>query len=229
MGQIKLLVVDDDSDIREMIGTYFKMAGFLVTLAANGEEGLKLAKENDYHIIILDLMMPKMDGYSMLEKLREVKNTPVILLTAKGDQISKIKGFTKGCDDYIVKPFDFTELSLRIQAILKRANNLGIQEKSNILTVKDLEIDIEGHCVKKNGIELELTLKEYEILYLLASNKGKVYSTKMIYELIWKEPFLENDNSVTAHIRNLRDKIGDKVKDYRYIKTIWGAGYKIEK
>lgn len=229
MMQKNMLVVDDDVDIREMIGTYFTREGYKVWFASDGEEGLELAKQNNYSIILLDIMMPKMDGYAMLANLRLFNDTPVILLTAKGEQMSKVKGFTKGCDDYIVKPFDFAELSLRIQAILKRVNSAVIKEEPNILIVKDLIIDLEGHSVRKNGGELELTSKEYEILRILSSNRGRVYSTKMLYELIWKEPFLENDNSVITHMRNLRDKIGDKVKDSRYIKTIWGAGYKIEK
>lgn len=229
MMQNNMLVVDDDADIREMLGTYFTREGYKVWFASDGEKGLELAKQNNYAIILLDIMMPQMDGYAMLANLRLFCDTPVILLTAKGEQMSKVKGFTKGCDDYIVKPFDFAELSLRIQAILKRVNRVIIKEESNIIIVKDLKIDLEGHSVKKNGKELELTSKEYEILRILASNRGRVYSTKMLYELIWKESFLENDNSVITHMRNLRDKIGDKVKDSRYIKTIWGAGYKIEK
>lgn len=229
MIQKSMLVVDDDADIREMISTYFMREGYKVYFASDGKEGLELSKQNNYDIILLDIMMPRMDGYTMLSNLRLFCDTPVILLTAKGEQLSKVKGFTKGCDDYIVKPFDFAELSLRIQAILKRINTIVIKEEQNILIVKDLKIDLEGHSVKKDGKELELTSKEYEILRILASNRGRVYSTKMLYELIWKEPFLENDNSVITHIRNLRDKIGDKVKDSRYIKTIWGAGYKIEK
>jgi len=229
MIQKNMLVVDDDADIREMIGTYFTREGYTVWLACNGEEGLELARHNNYAIILLDVMMPQMDGYTMLVNLRLFSDTPVIFLTAKGEQLSKVKGFTKGCDDYIIKPFDFAELSLRIQAILKRVNNTFIKEESNILIVKDLRIDLDGHSVKKNGKELELTSKEYEILRILSMNRGRVYSTKMLYELIWKDSFLENDNSVITHMRNLRDKIGDKVKNSKYIKTIWGVGYKIEK
>lgn len=229
MTQKNMLVVDDDADIREMIGTYFTREGYTVWLACDGEDGLELAKHNNYAIILLDVMMPQMDGYTMLVNLRLFSDTPVIFLTAKDEQLSKVKGFTKGCDDYIVKPFDFAELSLRIQAILKRVNNVVIEAESNILIVKDLRINLDGHSVRKNGRELDLTSKEYEILRILSTNRGRVYSTKMLYELIWKDPFLENDNSVVTHMRNLRDKIGDKVKDGRYIKTIWGVGYKIEK
>lgn len=175
-----MLVVDDDADIREMIGTFFSREGYTVWFASDGEEGLELTKQNKYSIILLDVMMPQMDGYTMLANLRRFSDTPVILLTAKGEQISKVKGFTKGCDDYIVKPFDFAELSLRIQAILKRVNSAAIKEESNIIIVKDLRIDLEGHSVKKNEKELDLTSKEYQILRILASNRGRVYSSKML-------------------------------------------------
>lgn len=225
----KLLIVDDDADIREMLGNYFVREGLDIVYACNGEEGLEIIKREQVSLILLDIMMPKMDGYRMLTKLREFSDTPVILLTAKGEQIDKIKGFTKGCDDYVVKPFDFAELSLRIQAILKRVNTTKVSEKNDILKVKDLEINLVEHTVHKSGIEILLTPKEFQILSTLASNKGRVYSTKMLYELIWKEPFLENDNSVIVHMRNLREKLGDKVKEGKYIKTIWGTGYKVEK
>lgn len=224
-----MLIVDDDADIREMLGTYFKREGFEIIYACNGKEGLEKVRQDGVTLILLDIMMPQMDGYTMLFELRKFSETPVILLTAKGEQISKIKGFTKGCDDYVVKPFDFAELSLRVQAILKRSLRDKETVENAALRVKDLEINVGEHSVYKGGREVILTPKEYDILYVLASHKGRVYSTKMLYELIWKEPFLENDNSVITHMRNLREKIGDKVKEGKYIKTIWGVGYKVEK
>jgi DNA-binding response OmpR family regulator len=226
---IKLLIVDDDSDIREMIKKYFEREGYEVLCTSNGKEGIELTRKNQFTIILLDVMMPQMDGYTMLTQLRTFCDTPVILLTAKGEQLSKIKGFTKGCDDYVVKPFDFAELSLRIQAILKRTNFVQNDNENTILRVKDLIINMAEHSVYKDKEEVILTPKEYEILCMLATNKGRVYSSKMLYESIWKESFLENDNSVITHMRNLREKIGDKAKEGQYIKTIWGVGYKIEK
>lgn len=224
----KILIVDDDLDIREMLGNYFAKEGYETAYAENGEEGLELIRGQDFSLVLLDIMMPKMDGYTMLAKLREFSETPVILLTAKGQQMDKIKGFTKGCDDYVVKPFDFTELSLRVTAILKRAKGCS-KSGNDILRIKDLEINTVEHTVIKGSEEIILTPKEFEILCTLASNKGRVYSTKMLYELLWKNTFLENDNSVTVHMRNLRDKLGDKIKESKYIKTIWGTGYKVEK
>jgi DNA-binding response OmpR family regulator len=225
---INILIVDDDLDIREMLGNYFSREGYEIDYACDGEEGLLIAKKKPFSLIILDIMMPKMDGYAMLANLRKFCDTPVILLTAKGQQMDKIKGFTKGCDDYVVKPFDFTELSLRVFAILKRTSYIKVAEAS-ILKIKDLEINYLEHTVQRCGEEIILTPKEFEILCTLASNKGRVYSTKMLYELIWKDTFLENDNSVIVHMRNLRDKLSDKVKEGKYIKTIWGMGYKVEK
>jgi DNA-binding response OmpR family regulator len=226
--QNKILIVDDDLDIREMLENYFSREGYAVDHACNGEEGLEILKKTPFSLILLDIMMPKMDGYIMLSKLREFCDTPVILLTAKGEQTDKIKGFTKGCDDYVVKPFDFAELSLRVLAILKRTATT-ITDTKNILKVKDLEINLLEHTVQKGGEEIILTPKEFEILSTLASNKGRVYSTKVLYELIWRDTFMENDNSVIVHMRNLREKLGDKVKEGKYIKTIWGMGYKVEK
>ncbi|MBN3410321.1 DNA-binding response regulator [Clostridium botulinum] len=223
-----ILIIDDDTDIREMLINYFTKEGYLVGHACNGEEGLEVLKTNSFSLIILDVMMPKMDGYTMLIKLREYSNIPVILLTAKDQQIDKIKGFINGCDDYVVKPFDFTELSLRVMAILKRSKNNN-SSCENIIRVKDIEINSLAHTVKKDNIEIILTPKEYEILYTLASNKDRIYSTKILYELLWKDSFMQNDNTVTMHIKNLRNKLGDNLKEGRYIKTVWGVGYKIEK
>ncbi|MBU3217281.1 response regulator transcription factor [Clostridium estertheticum] len=225
----KILIVDDDLDIREMLGNYFSREGYEIDYACDGEEGLEITKKKSFSLLLLDIMMPKMDGYVMLANLRSFCDTPVILLTAKGEQTDKIKGFIKGCDDYVVKPFDFAELSLRVLAILKRTSTINGLDADIILKIKDLEINLLEHTVQKCGEKIILTPKEFEILSTLASNKGRVYSTKVLYELIWKETFLENDNSVIVHMRNLREKLGDKVKKGKYIKTIWGMGYKIEK
>lgn len=226
--QNTLLIVDDDADIREMLGNYFSRENYVVEYACNGKQGLNKVKNHTYDVILLDIMMPEMDGYTMLEELRRFSNVPVILLTAKGEQMSKIKGFTKGCDDYVMKPFDLAELSLRIQAIQRRVMDKSIKN-ADVITIKDIQIHTQEHLVRKQNEVIELTPKEYDILCLLASNKGRVYSTKMLYEQIWKDTFLENDNSVITHIRNLREKIGDNAKEGTYIKTVWGVGYKVEK
>ena len=227
--QNKLLIVDDDADILELLGNYFVKENYKVDFVNNGKQGLEKLKANDYDTVLLDVMMPEMDGYTMLEKLREFSDIPVILLTAKGEQMSKIKGFTKGCDDYVVKPFDLAELSFRIQAVQKRIIKENNSSCETVILVKDIRINTEEHTVYKSENIIELTPKEYDILCLLATNRGRVYSTKMIYEMIWKDSFMENDNSVITHIRNLREKIGDNARNGIYIKTVWGVGYKIEK
>lgn len=225
----KILIVDDDDDIREIMYSYFSKEGYNVKTAEDGIKALEMLRTQMFSLVLLDVMMPNMDGYETLNKMRTFTNIPVIFLTAKGEQMDKILGFTKGCDDYVVKPFDFTELSFRIAAILKRTVKETFDKKNYILNVRDLEINPKEFTVKKRGEDIKLTVKEFEILHLLASNKGRVYSTKAIYELIWKDNFLENDKTVLVHMRNLREKIGDKFKDSKYIKTIWGVGYKIEK
>lgn len=225
----KILIVDDDNDIREMMFDYFFKEGYEVKCAENGCKALEFIRSDNFSLVLLDIMMPNLDGYETISKMREFTDIPVIFLTAKGEQMDKVSGFIKGCDDYVVKPFDFTELSFRIRAILKRTCKNFDKDEKCILKVKDLEINQEEYSVKKGEKYIRLTPKEFEILYILASNKGRVYSTKTIYELVWKDAFLENDNSVLVHIRNLREKIGDKFKESRYIKTIWGVGYKIEK
>lgn len=225
----KILIVDDDDDIREIMYSYFSKEGYNVKTAEDGIKALEMLRTQMFSLVLLDVMMPNMDGYETLNKMRTFTNIPVIFLTAKGEQMDKILGFTKGCDDYVVKPFDFTELSFRIAAILKRTVKETFGKKNYILNVRDLEINHKEFTVKKRGEDIKLTVKEFEILHLLASNKGRVYSTKAIYELIWKDNFLENDKTVLVHMRNLREKIGDKFKDSKYIKTIWGVGYKIDK
>lgn len=223
-----ILIIDDDDDIRNMLINYFQKEGYPVYNASDGEKGLEILKSKPVSLIILDIMMPKMDGYTMLSKLRKFSKLPVILLTAKDQQMDKIRGFIAGCDDYIVKPFDFTELSLRVLAVLRRAK-AGNTLQNHMLKIRDIEINTLEHTVKKDNVEVVLTPKEYEILYTLASNRGRVYSTRTLYEIIWKDTFLENDNTVTMHVKNLRRKLGDSVKQGKYIKTIWGVGYKIEK
>ncbi|GAA0064926.1 response regulator transcription factor [Clostridium sp. CTA-1] len=224
----KILIIDDDGDIRNMLKNYLGKEGYKIYTAKNGEEGIKLFKSFEISIVLIDIMMPKINGYDTLCKLREISQVPVIMITAKGQQSDKVLGFIKGCDDYLVKPFDLTELSFRIRAILRRTN-ITDEEDNDKIYINDLEIIVDEFTVLKNGQRLKLTKKEFEILVLLASNKGKVFSPNVIYETVWNDSYIENDNSVLTHIRNLREKIGDRAKNSKYIKTIWGVGYSIEK
>lgn len=223
----RILIIEDDIDISLMIKEYLSKEGHCVLINNSGLEGLETFKKEEVDIVILDVMIPDMDGYSILSNLRKMSCVPVIMLTAKGSQMDKIIGFKKGCDDYIVKPFDLIELNLRINAILRRGSNIN-QSKSTII-YKDLTVDKEAYSVYKSEKEIKFTRKEFDILLLLLENKGKIYTSEMIYNIIWNEDYLENDNSVITHIRNIREKLGDKVKESIYIKTIWGVGYKIEK
>lgn len=225
----KILIVDDDKDISYMLKNYLSSEVCDIRVCHDGLQGVNAVKEWGPSIVLLDVMMPHMDGYTALTKIREFSNVPVILLTAKGQQVDKAMGFIKGCDDYMVKPFDLTELSFRIKAILKRVSLSEVRVEDTAIRIKDLEILKEEFRVIKNGEDLKLTKKEFDILVLLASNKGRIYSSKNIYEALWNDVFLENDNAVLTHMRNLREKIGDSVKDGKYIKTIWGVGYKVEK
>ena len=224
----KILIIEDDIDIAVMVKEYLSKDGYKVYIASDGMEGLRVLKEDKISLVLLDVMMPKLDGYETLTRIRKFSNIPIIMVTAKGQQLDKVKGFKNGCDDYIVKPFDLVELSLRISAILRRSMMKNINGISKIV-YKDLIIDKEAFEILKNGHEIKLTKKEFEILKLLMENQGKVYTSENIYNIVWNEEYLCNDNSVITHIRNLREKIGDKVKDSIYIKTIWGVGYKVEK
>ena len=222
----KILVIEDDDDIREMLQNYFKKDGYDVVLAEDGAQGVNCAGDEKPDIILLDVMMPVMDGYEALGEIRKFSDVPVIMLTAKGEQMDKVFGFNKGCDDYVVKPFDLIELSLRIKAVLRRGS---VHSLSSEIIYKDLVLNENEFTLYKDGEEIKLTKKEFDILSLLLKNQGKIFSGKNLYESVWNEEYLENDNSVLTHIRNLREKLDDTVKNSRYIKTIWGVGYKIEK
>lgn len=224
----RLLVVEDDMDIALMLKAYLSKEGYELLIANNGQEALKILRENHIDLVLLDVMMPIMDGHETLSKIRGFSSVPVIMLTAKGQQFDKVIGFKKGCDDYIVKPFDLIELSLRVKAILRRGN-INIVSNDLVKEYKDLKINKEDYSVIKSGIDIKLTKKEFDILALLVWNQGRIYSPKTLYEQIWNEPYLDNDNSIITHMRNLREKIGDRVKEGIYIKTIWGVGYKVEK
>lgn len=224
----KILIIDDDEDIRNLLKDYLEKEGYNIHVSKDGKEGIEVFKSFQPEIVLMDILMPNLDGYNTLSKLRKISNVPVIMITAKGQQYDKVLGFIKGCDDYLVKPFDLTELSFRIRAILRRTSN-SKKVKDNKIHVNDLEIIAEEFTVIKGGQRLKLTKKEFKILNLLASNKGRVFSPKSIYESVWNDVYMDNDNSVLTHIRNLREKIGDTAKNSKYIKTIWGVGYSIEK
>ena len=224
-----ILVVDDEKEIRDAIGIYLRGEELNVIQAEDGLQALDILESTIFHVIIFDIMMPKLDGIKTCLKIRESKNIPIIMLSAKGEDSDKILGLNVGADDYITKPFNNLELVARVKSQLRRYDKpLNIESKS-ILKVRDLEIDTEAKKIIIRGEEVKVTATEYKILLLLVSNLGKILSIKEIYENVWEEPFYKSENTVTVHIRRIREKIEINTKEPEYIKVVWGIGYKIEK
>ena len=224
-----ILVVDDDPEIRDIIHVYLRNEGYRVIAAANGEEALDaLEHSGSIHLVILDVMMPKMDGIQTCFKIRGISNVPIIMLSAKEEDIDKITGLTTGADDYMTKPFNPLELLARVRAQLRRQTLMSKEEINDLIIIKDLIIDKSKHSVKKNDKDIPLTPLEFSILELLSSRPGQVFSPEQIYETVWKEPYGYSDNTVMVHIRNLREKIEATPRSPQFIKTVWGVGYKIE-
>lgn len=227
-----ILVVDDDKEIVGAIEIYLKKEGYHIIKAYDGEEAMQKLKENEIHLIILDIMMPKKDGLEALEEIRKDKTIPVILLSAKAEDYDKIGGLNSGADDYITKPFNPLELIARVNSNLRRYVTLGALEGSSnnhkIYQTGELMINDETKQVIVDGKEVKLTATEYNILKFLLKNKGKVYSIPEIYENVWKEEGFGAENIIAVHIRHIREKIEINPKDPKYLKVIWGVGYKIE-
>lgn len=222
----RILVADDDKDIRDLVQIYLQAEGFIIDEAENGEQACQAVKEKNYDLIILDIMMPIMDGIAALIEIRKEHNMPIIFLTAKSEEIDMIKGLTLGADDYIQKPFSSLELIARVKSQLRRYTVFN-NNTNNIIKIDGLEIDTEMHTVLVDGVEKKLTPTEYKILELLARNRNIVFSVEKIYETIWKDKCAVSDTSIMVHITKLRQKIEDDPKNPEYIKTVWGVGYKI--
>ncbi|WP_242143915.1 MULTISPECIES: response regulator transcription factor [unclassified Bacillus cereus group] len=232
MSKETILIVDDEKEIRELIAIYLKNEGYEVLQAGDGEEGLEILKKNKVHLIVLDIMMPKIDGIHMCMKVREIAEMPIIMLSAKTQDMDKILGLTTGADDYVTKPFNPLELIARIKSQLRRymKMNSGISmQNENEIEIGDMKINVATHRVIVTNIEVKLTPREFAILELLARNQGIVMSAEQIYKKVWKEEFFESDSTVMVHIRKIREKIEETPRKPRYIKTVWGVGYKIEK
>lgn len=225
-----ILVVDDEQEIADLVEIYLNNDGFDVIKAYDGEECLEKLKEHpEIRVIILDVMMPKMDGMETCRRIRRTSNIPIIMLSAKTADMDKILGFGTGVDDYVTKPFNPLELTARVKSQLKRYQAIqGMPTSPDVITVRDLEINKSSHRVKRGEKELALTPIEFEILCLLAGNPNRVYSTDEIFEQVWKEQVYEVNNTVMVHIRRLREKIEADPKNPSLIKTVWGVGYKIE-
>ncbi|MFC3748563.1 response regulator transcription factor [Paenibacillus sp. GCM10012306] len=227
-----ILIVDDELEIREALVIYLKSDSVDVFTASNGLEALEILEQETIHLIIMDVMMPQMDGIKATFKIRENKNIPIILLSAKSEANDKIIGLNVGADDYVTKPFDPLELIARVRSQLRRFTNLGsfqMSEGEEILQVRGLVLNKTSKTVEVDGEDVRLTPKEYKILELLMENKGRVFSIVEIYESVWNEPIFASDNTVAVHVRNIREKIEINPKDPKYLKVVWGIGYKIEK
>lgn len=226
---MKVLIVDDDREIVESIAIFLTAEGYTPLKAYNGLEALEMLNENTVHLMILDVMMPRLDGIKTLMKLRETKNIPVILLSAKSEDADKILGLTAGADDYVTKPFNPSELMARVRSQLRRYTSLGSIEKSMKEIVSGgLSINTETRCVKVDGEEVRLTPIEYKILELLAKNRGRVFSAEEIYRRVWNEDTVVGDNTIAVHVRHIREKIEINPKEPRYLKVVWGIGYKLD-
>ena len=226
---MNILVVDDDREIVESIGIFLHGEGYKVLKAYNGMEALEVLSENEIHLMILDIMMPKLDGIKTLMKLRESRNIPVILLSAKSEDNDKIFGLTAGADDYVTKPFSPSELMARVKSQLRRYTTLGsIGKQNGEIVIDGLCVNTEQKTVKVDGENVRLTPVEYKILELLVRNRGRVFSAEDIYANVWNEDSIVGDNTIAVHVRHIREKIEINPKEPRYLKVVWGVGYKIE-
>ncbi len=230
MATYKVLVVDDDKEIRDAIEIYLKNEGIIVLKAKDGIEAIEVLNEETIHLIVLDIMMPRQDGIATAFKIREQKNIPIIMLSAKSEDTDKILGLQVGADDYVTKPFNPLELIARVKSQLRRYVTLGTFEGgSKVIDLHGLTIDPSAKEVTVNAETIKLTPIEYRIVELLMKNAGRVFSISEIYERVWKEPGINAENTVAVHIRKIREKIEIDPKNPRYLKVVWGIGYKIEK
>uniref|UniRef100_UPI004056A360 response regulator transcription factor n=1 Tax=Acetatifactor sp. TaxID=1872090 RepID=UPI004056A360 len=225
-----ILICDDEKDIVNALKIYLNDANYTLFEAFNGKEALEVIRQQDIHLVLLDIMMPEMDGIQAMVKIRETSNVPIILLTAKSEDADKVLGLTVGADDYITKPFNPIEVSARVKSQLRRYMQLGGGVvKSDVLRVGGIELDDKEKTVTLDGEAVALTPTEYDILKLLMQNPGQVFSPKEIYQRIWNDLPYGSENTVAVHIRHLREKLEINPAEPRYLKVVWGQGYKCEK
>ncbi|PFR39620.1 DNA-binding response regulator [Bacillus cereus] len=229
MKDIRILIADDDKEIRNLLKIYLERELYRVDTAINGEEALHLFNQNKYNLVILDLMMPKIDGIEVCKKLRDKTNVPILMLTAKDHEVDKILGLSIGADDYITKPFSIHEVIARVKALMRRFLVLGsnntAQEKTT-LSFKGLTINLNTYTVHTNKEEISLTGKELELLKFFTSNPRQVFTKTQLFRNVWDDNYIEDDNTVMVHIRKLRKKIEIDPSNPKFIQTIWGIGYK---
>lgn len=222
----RILIVEDDESIAELEKDYLTINGFVCDIAARGPQGLEMALQKEYNLIIIDVMLPGMDGFEICRNIRQKKQTPVIFLTAKAEDIDKIRGLGLGADDYMTKPFSPNELVARVKAHIMRYAVLSGGEKIDSIKVRGLEIDKASHRVTLDGRELPMPTKEYELLLYLAEHPNRVFSKDILFDRIWGMDALGDISTVTVHIQRVRDKIEDKQR--KFIETVWGVGYRFK-
>lgn len=224
-------MVDDEKEITDAIEIYLMNEGLKVFKAYDGIEALEILMDNDIHLILMDIMMPRLDGLKATFRIREERNIPIIILSAKSEDADKVLGLNMGADDYITKPFNPLELVARVKSQLRRYLNLGNYKslEKGELRAGGLVLNTLDKSVSVDGQEIKLTPREYKILELLISNQGRVFSIDEIYEIVWNEPSYNSENTVAVHIRRIREKIEINPKEPKYLKVVWGIGYKVEK
>lgn len=223
----KLLIVDDDPNICDMLKLYFKNEGYKVETANDGVEGLSVFKLYDPDLVLLDIMMPKKDGWQVCREIREISSKPVIMITAKGEVFDKVLGLELGADDFIVKPFDMKELSARIKAVLRRYNAHTRTSDDEVVKFENIEISLQKYELKLNGKVIDIPPKELELLYFLASNCNRVFTRDQLLDKVWGFDYLGDSRTVDVHIKRLREKL-EGVSTKWVLKTVWGVGYKFE-
>ncbi|MGG6314237.1 response regulator [Paenibacillus macerans] len=229
----RILIVDDDDKIAKLIEIYLTNEGYDVLKAEDGLKALEITEREEADLVILDVMLPGLDGISVCMKIRETRTTPILMLSARDGDMDKITGLMTGADDYMVKPFNPLELVARVKSLLRRSSYAAqpaaaASASQDIIKIASLQIDKETHMATVDGNPLKLTPIEFGILYLLASHPGRVFGSEEIFELIWKDKYLDSSNSVTVHISRLRDKLEKEMDGEKLIRTVWGVGYKLE-
>lgn len=228
--ETRILLIEDDITICEMVDNYLKKEGFHITTALNGEDGVVKFLQASFDLILLDIMMPKLDGMEVMKIVREKSSVPILIMSAKDSDVDKAIGLGLGADDYIAKPFSMVELSARIKAAIRRATKYSIHEKNDIgnnIIYGDLIVEMQNYSVTKNGVNLQLTSKEFDILKLFISNPKRVFTKADIYSFVWQDDFFGDENIISVHMRRLREKVEDDPSKPKYIKTLWGIGYRL--
>lgn len=227
----KILIVEDDDSVSEMLKGYLSKEGFNVTTASDGEAGVAKFMHDTFDLVILDIMMPRLNGMEVMRSIRDRSSIPILIMSARDSDVDKALGLRLGADDYISKPFSLVEVSARISAAIRRATEyrkIDVKQEGCMIKFKDLTIDLDNFSVLKNDESIKLTLKEFDILKLFIANPNRVYTKAQIYNLIWKDDYFGDENVINVHMRRLREKIEDDASNPRYIKTLWGIGYRLE-